>query len=427
MHGRVDIQVGTLSKAIGALGGYVAGSRALIDFLYHRARPFLFSTSHPPSVAATLHRRARRCSSTSREIIDRLWDNTRFFKQGLETLGFNTGLSESPITPVIVGEGRPAMKLSDRLFAEGRVRAGHRVSDRRARQGARARRSSPRPTRSDELQFALDVFGKVGPGTRPDLTRRHGTCSCPPATAGDDRPGPPGSAHRARSSSRSTRRTSRPSDLQRLFTRDTREAYGYFSRGIDRDRDRPAALARARCSTYTRLFFIAFTMRLSPARRALYAVALIATVLGLLELFAGVELHHRSRASATSGSALPVPMWHDGVICALHRLRAAQPADHAGGRRSAVAQARPERRARHPARDAAAGHVPRRRATRCTARRGPANTVGGDFYDMLPLADGRLVIALGDVAGKGSPAALLMALLLAMLRTLVDEGLAPGR
>ena len=137
MHGRVDIQVGTLSKAIGALGGYVAGSKTLIDFLYHRARPFLFSTSHPPSVAATCIA-ALDILEQEPEIIDRLWDNTRFFKAGLARLGFNTGLSESPITPVIAGEGSRAMKLSDRLFAEGRVRAGHRVPDGRARQGARA-------------------------------------------------------------------------------------------------------------------------------------------------------------------------------------------------------------------------------------------------------------------------------------------------
>ena len=137
LHGRVDIQVGTLSKAMGALGGYVAGSHALIDFLYHRARPFLFSTSHPPSVAATCLA-ALDVLEQEPEIIDRLWENTRFFKQGLVSMGFNTGLSESPITPVIAGEGSRAMKLSDRLFAGRRVRAGDRVSDRGARQGARA-------------------------------------------------------------------------------------------------------------------------------------------------------------------------------------------------------------------------------------------------------------------------------------------------
>ncbi|HEY3044060.1 MAG TPA: aminotransferase class I/II-fold pyridoxal phosphate-dependent enzyme, partial [Vicinamibacterales bacterium] len=110
VHGRVDIQVGTLSKAIGVLGGYVAGTRALIDFLHHRARPFLFSTSHPPGVAAACIA-ALDVLEHEPEIIERLWENTRFFKAGLERLGFNTGTSESPITPVIVGEGALAMKL----------------------------------------------------------------------------------------------------------------------------------------------------------------------------------------------------------------------------------------------------------------------------------------------------------------------------
>src|SRR4249919_3866605 len=118
MHGRVDIQVGTLSKAVGALGGYVAGSKTLIEFLYHRARPFLFSTSHPPAVAATCLA-ALDILEQEPGLIDRLWDNTRFFKSGLQALGFDTGASESPITPVIVGDGTRAMALSDRLFAEG--------------------------------------------------------------------------------------------------------------------------------------------------------------------------------------------------------------------------------------------------------------------------------------------------------------------
>jgi glycine C-acetyltransferase len=118
VHGRVNIQVGTLSKAIGVIGGYVAGTRALVDFLYHRARPFLFSTSHPPAVAAACIA-AIDVLEQEPQIIDRLWDNTRFFKTGLEALGFNTGVSRSPITPVIVGEGALAMTLSDRLFQQG--------------------------------------------------------------------------------------------------------------------------------------------------------------------------------------------------------------------------------------------------------------------------------------------------------------------
>jgi glycine C-acetyltransferase len=118
LHGRVHVQVGTLSKAIGVLGGYVAGSRALREMLIHRARPFLFSTSHPPGVAAACLA-AIEVLETEPERIDRLWANTRRFKDGLHGLGFDIGQSETPITPVIAGAGAMAMKLSDRLFEEG--------------------------------------------------------------------------------------------------------------------------------------------------------------------------------------------------------------------------------------------------------------------------------------------------------------------
>jgi len=160
MHGRVDIQVGTLSKALGALGGYVAGSRTLIEFLYHRARPFLFSTSHPPAVAAACIA-ALDVLEEDPTIIDRLWNNTRFFKAGLSALGFNTGLSESPITPVIIGDGALAMKLSDRLFEEGVFAQGIAFPT-VARDKARVRTIVTATHTRDELQFALDVFGKVG-------------------------------------------------------------------------------------------------------------------------------------------------------------------------------------------------------------------------------------------------------------------------
>ena len=160
VHGRVDIQVGTLSKAVGALGGYVAGSKTLIDFLYHRARPFLFSTSHPPSVTATCIA-ALDILEQEPAIIDRLWDNTKFFKAGLATLGFNTGLSESPITPVIAGEGSLAMKLSDQLFAEGVFAQGIAFPT-VARDKARVRTIVTAAHTRDELQFALDKFAKVG-------------------------------------------------------------------------------------------------------------------------------------------------------------------------------------------------------------------------------------------------------------------------
>jgi glycine C-acetyltransferase len=160
MHGRVDIQVGTLSKAVGALGGYVAGNRNLIEFLYHRARPFLFSTSHPPAVAAACIA-ALDVLIEEPQIIDRLWENTRFFKAGLERLGFNTGLSESPITPVIAGDSEKANRLSDRLFEEG-VFAQAIAFPTVARDKARVRTIVTATHTREELQFALDAFEKVG-------------------------------------------------------------------------------------------------------------------------------------------------------------------------------------------------------------------------------------------------------------------------
>ena len=160
MHGRVDVQVGTLSKAIGALGGYVAGNRNLIEFLYHRARPFLFSTSHPPAVAAACIA-ALDVLLEEPQIIDRLWENTRFFKAGLERLGFNTGASESPITPVIAGEGPQAMKLSDRLFEEGDFAQGIAYPT-VAKDKARVRTIVTATHTREDLQYALDAFEKVG-------------------------------------------------------------------------------------------------------------------------------------------------------------------------------------------------------------------------------------------------------------------------
>src|SRR5581483_10035848 len=160
LHGRVDVQVGTLSKAIGALGGYVAGSNALIEFLYHRARPFLFSTSHPPAVAAACLA-AIDVLESEPQLIDRLWENARFFKSGLQALGFNTGASESPITPVIVGEAALAMKLSDQLFAAGVFAQGIGFPT-VARDKARVRTIVTATHTRDELQFALDAFAKVG-------------------------------------------------------------------------------------------------------------------------------------------------------------------------------------------------------------------------------------------------------------------------
>ncbi len=123
LHGRVDVQVGTLSKAIGVLGGYVCGSRDLIDFLYQRARPFLFSTSHPPAVPAACLA-AFDILEQEPERMERMWDNTRYFKAALRSAGFDTGDSETPITPVMVGEARTAHAFSAQLFENGLLATG---------------------------------------------------------------------------------------------------------------------------------------------------------------------------------------------------------------------------------------------------------------------------------------------------------------
>ncbi len=165
VHGRVDVQVGTLSKAIGALGGYVCGSRDLIDFLYHRARPFLFSTSHPPSVAATCIA-AFEVLEQEPERIEKLWENTRFFKKELGLLGFNIGgqntpASETPITPVIVGEGRRAMEFSRELFSEGVMATG--IAFPTVAEGkARIRTIMTATQTKEQLTRALEVLKRVG-------------------------------------------------------------------------------------------------------------------------------------------------------------------------------------------------------------------------------------------------------------------------
>ncbi|HLG55739.1 MAG TPA: glycine C-acetyltransferase [Vicinamibacterales bacterium] len=160
MHGRVDVQVGTLSKALGALGGYVAGSTSLIEFLHRRARPFLFSTSHPPSVAATCIA-AIDVLESEPQWMERLWENTRFFKAGLQALGFDIGISESPITPVIVGDGARAMTLSDKLFDKGVFAQG--IGFPTVAPGkARVRTIVTATHTHDELQFAIDAFQAVG-------------------------------------------------------------------------------------------------------------------------------------------------------------------------------------------------------------------------------------------------------------------------
>ena len=159
LHGRVDIQVGTLSKAIGALGGYVCSTRDTIEFLYHRARPFLFSTSHPPSVAATCLA-AFEVLDREPQLVEKLWANTRLFKEGLKKLGFNTGVSETPITPVIVGDAALAHEFSRQLFQEGVFAQG--IGFPTVPQGkARIRTIVTATHTQDELTRALSILEGV--------------------------------------------------------------------------------------------------------------------------------------------------------------------------------------------------------------------------------------------------------------------------
>lgn len=213
-------------------------------------------------------------------------------------------------------------------------------------------------------------------------------------------------------------------DVKRLFTRETPEAYRFFARAIDEEA--LAALPwHRREFQRCRQFFIAFTSRLSPARRALYGLALVMTLLGLLELFQGI--HTAWFPLIPWVLSLPVPMgqwapgtlWMVGGFLLLNLLVMLEVADRLTLKRD-LEIARDIQRAMLPQEMYSGGGLEVWGFTR------PANTVGGDFYDVLPRPDGRLVVALGDVAGKGSPAALLMALVLAILRTLVDEAMPPA-
>jgi glycine C-acetyltransferase len=162
LDGQWNITVGTLSKAIGALGGYVACSQALRELMEHRARPFLFSTSHPPSVTASCIAAVDLLlSAEGQRLIAQLWDNTHLFKRSLEQLGFNTGISETPITPVIVGEGARAMQFSDRLFANGVFAQGIAYPTVPRDKGRVRTIVTATHTRAD-LEEALNVFEHVG-------------------------------------------------------------------------------------------------------------------------------------------------------------------------------------------------------------------------------------------------------------------------
>jgi serine phosphatase RsbU (regulator of sigma subunit) len=212
-------------------------------------------------------------------------------------------------------------------------------------------------------------------------------------------------------------------DLQRLFTHDTLDAYRFFSRGLDEERLAGLPWWK-RLAARARQVFVAFTLRLPPARRALYLGALVIALFGVIKLFRGFALVALPFGTPFSSISVIVPEWADGTFALLislvlvNLLVLLEVADRLS-LKGELEVAREIQLAMLPSGTYAAADIEVCGATR------PANTVGGDFYDVLPLRDGRVILALGDVAGKGSPAALLMALLLAVLRTLVDEELEP--
>jgi len=213
-------------------------------------------------------------------------------------------------------------------------------------------------------------------------------------------------------------------DLQHLFTRDTRDAYKFFTRGRDADAMQQMPWHR-RAIAEARILFLAFSMKLSPARRVVFGGALLLALVGLISLFKGIGIITIVRVPVIGGIGAPGPLFQAGTwslffaFALMNLLVLLEVADRLSLKND-LEIARDIQQAMLPSGLYSAAGVETVGISR------PANTVGGDFYDILPLNDGRLVITLGDVAGKGSPAALLMALLLAMLRTLVDEKLEPA-
>lgn len=213
-------------------------------------------------------------------------------------------------------------------------------------------------------------------------------------------------------------------DLQRLFTHDTREAYRFFARGLDEDRLAHEPVWR-RILLRVRQVFVAFTLKLSPARRSLYLISLIVAFIGVIKLFRNWDSMTVPFGTPFFNIVVFAPQWADGTfalfisIILINLLLLLEVADRLS-LKGELEVAREIQLAMLPTGTYAAGD-----AEICGVTR-PANTVGGDFYDVLPIVDdpeGRVIVTIGDVAGKGSPAALLMALLLAVLRTLADERL----
>jgi len=212
-------------------------------------------------------------------------------------------------------------------------------------------------------------------------------------------------------------------DLQRLFTHDTWDAYRFFSRGLDEEQLAGLPWFK-RAPIRFRQVFVAFTLKLPAARRALYLGALLIALIGVFKLFRGFALMDVPFGTPFLRISLLVPEWADGTFALLlslvlvNLLVLLEVADRLS-LKGELEVAREIQLAMLPAGTYTTADIEICGTTR------PANTVGGDFYDVLPMKDGRVILTLGDVAGKGSPAALLMALLLAVLRTLVDEELEP--
>jgi serine phosphatase RsbU (regulator of sigma subunit) len=208
-------------------------------------------------------------------------------------------------------------------------------------------------------------------------------------------------------------------DFQRLFTHDAPDAYQYFSRGLDEEQFAHLKWWK-RLPLRFRQVFVAFTLRLTPARRALYVAALLIAFIGVIKLYRGFAAVPIPLGTPFIQVPVLLPAWEDGTLALLvglflvNLLVLLEVADRLS-LKGELEVAREIQLALLPRGTLAIGDVEISGVTR------PANTVGGDFYDVLTLADGRIIVTLGDVAGKGSPAALLMALLLAGLRTLVEE------
>jgi len=160
LHGRVDIEIGTISKAFGVIGGYVAGKKKLIEYLKQKARPFLFSSSlSPADVAASIE--AVKILEESDELVKKLWDNAKYFKDALKKLGFDTGHSETPITPVMLYDAKVASDFSKKLFEEG-IFAQSIGYPTVPKGKARIRVMISAVHTKEDLDFAIEKFAKVG-------------------------------------------------------------------------------------------------------------------------------------------------------------------------------------------------------------------------------------------------------------------------